>query len=495
MRILNTSQLPPLTAFEEEQLYNGLDCCITREVWDAIHPQLDDVTARTYDFSRALQAPILEMRCRGVLIDTARRAEVLDLYFEDLDRLERQLSRIVLEGVGLDSFNWASTKDLRHLFYDVLHIPPVKKGGRPTVDVNALEKLDAYLIARQIVRHILAIRELGKRIAFLRTPLDPDGRMRSSYNIAGTNTGRLSSAFSEFGTGGNLQNVEERLRSIFIPDRGMKFGKFDAKSGESYVVGAIEWNLFGDGTYLDAVESGDIHTAVARLCWPRLGWTGDLLTDKGIAERPYYRHYTYRFMCKKLGHGSNYDGQPPTLAQQSRLPIRVVQNFQAIYFPAFPAHRRWQEWVGDTVLRRGYLVTLTGRKRWFHARRNDPATIREAIAYDPQGSLADVVNTALLNIWREHHVPIVMHDHDALTFMYPAEREDEVIPWIADRIETPIPLNDGRTLRIPYDCKVGWNKAEFDPETNPYGLRDYHGHDERQPEPRLSILDRPFKKA
>ena len=51
----------------------------------------------------------------------------------------------------------------------------------------------------------------------------------------------------------------------------MKFVKFDAKSGEIYVVGAIEWNLFEDPTYLDAVDSGDVHTAVARICWPELG--------------------------------------------------------------------------------------------------------------------------------------------------------------------------------------------------------------------------------
>src|SRR6266403_279501 len=112
-------------------------------------------------------------------------------------------------------------------------------------------------------------------------------RLRRSYNIAGTNTGRFSSSFSEFGTGGNLQNVEESLRSIFISDEGYKFAKFDAKSGESFIVGAIEWNLFDDPRYLEACESGDPHTAVARICWPNLGWTGSLEQDKSIAEQSY----------------------------------------------------------------------------------------------------------------------------------------------------------------------------------------------------------------
>ena len=498
MKIIKTHEVNPksLSEWELDQVYNAKDVCVTREVYDVISQQLDPVTAKTYAFSKALQGPVLEMRCRGVLVDQARRAEVLEEFWELLDRLERQLNSIVLDGVGLLTFNWNSPADLKRLFYDVLGIPEVKSKGRVSTDVNALEKIQAYTVAKVIVHHILAMRELSKRISVLRTPLDPDGRMRTSYNIAGTNTGRFSSSFSEFGTGGNLQNVEEFLRSIFIPDPGMKFAKCDAKSGESYAVGAIEYNLFNDPTYLDAVESGDVHTAVAKLCWPELPWSGVLKYDKNIAEQPYYRHYTYRFMCKKLGHGSNYGGQPFTLAQQSRLPISVVQQFQPKYFAAFPAHRTWQQWVAETVLRVGHLTTLTGRKRWFHGRRNDPSTIREAIAYDPQGSLADIVNRALLNIWRSGLCPVVMHDHDALTFMYPEAQEDELIPQIMKALEVRIPLAHGRELLIPYDCKVGWNKGDFDSEKNPQGLKDYDPSGEkRQREKKFGLLDRPIRRS
>jgi DNA polymerase I len=498
MKIIHTDQVTPKdirSQWEKDQIYNGLDCCVTLEVLEATQPQLDKHTAATYEFSKALQGPILEMRLRGVLVDQARKAQVIDEYFESLDRLERQLDEIVLNGVGMPTFNWRSNDNLKELFYDRLQIPPIRSKGRTSVDVNALERLDAYVIARSIVRHILAMREIGKKISVLKTATDPDGRIRTSYNIAGTNTGRFSSSFSEFGTGGNLQNVEESLRSIFIADPGMKFAKFDAKSGESFVVGAIEWNLFNDARYLEACESGDPHTAVARICWPNLGWSGDLGHDKGIAEQPYYRHYSYRFMCKKLGHGSNYGGQPFTLAQQSRLPISVVQQFQPKYFSAFPAHQQWQSWVDDQLRRYGYLVSLTGRKRWFLGRRNDADTLRGAIAYDPQCSLADIVNRAMLNVWTSRDAILVMHDHDALTVMYPAEREDEIIPRILRQLEVPIKLERGRTLLIPYDCKVGWNKGEFHATKNPEGLRDYAGTDERKRNPEVHLLDRIVHRA
>ena len=483
-----------LSAFENDMVYNGLDCCITREVWDAIEPQFNSNQhpefRSTYEFSKALQGPVLEMNARGVRIDSARKAQVIDEFHDQLDHLERNLERIVLEGVGMPGFNWRSNDDLKHLFYTRLGIPAIRYQGRITVNRNALEKMEAYTIAKAIISHMSAMREIAKKVSVLKTEIDPDGRMRTSYNIAGTDTGRFSSSYSEYGTGGNLQNIEESLRSVFISDPGMKFAKFDAKSGESYVVGAIEWNLFADPTYLDAVDSGDVHTAVARICWPELPWTGDFAKDKDIAETPFYRHYTYRFMCKKLGHGSNYGGKPETLSTQSKLPIGVVRSFQPKYFAAFPAHERWQGWVTSQIYTRGYLISLTNRKRFFWGRRNDPETIRAAIAFDPQGGLADIVNTAMLRIWRQRIAILMMQDHDALTFQYPEELEAEIIPEIQSLLTEEIPLKNGRTLLIPYDCKVGWNKGNWDEGKNPNGLKDWKGQDKRQRIEEAGILDR-----
>lgn len=492
MRIIKTHEMDPksLTEFERDMAYNGLDCCVTRDVFDAQLPQLDPERKATYEFSKALQAPTIEMRCRGVLVDHFRKAEVIDGYFEIMDHLERNLDRIVLDGVGMATFNWRSHRDLQRLFYEELGLPPIRKSGRPTTDRGARERLAVYPTAQQIVAHINVLTELGDKISVLKTAIDPDGRIRTSYNIAGTSTGRFSSSLSEFGTGGNLQNVEESLRSIFISDPGYKFAKCDAKSGESFCVGAIEWNLFHDGRYLDVCESGDPHTAVARICWPNLPWTGDIAADKHLAESPYYRHYTHRFMCKKLGHGSNYGGKPQTLAEQAKLPTSVVVQFQPRYFQAFPAHLHWQAWVEETLRKKGCLTSLMGRKRYFFGRRNDPATLREAIAYDPQSSLADIVNTAMLNIWRKNYVQIVGHVHDALIFQYPEEMEDELIPRLMEDLIVEVPLAHGRALRIPYDCVVGWNQGKYDPEKNPNGFKEYTGHDDRTRQETAGILDR-----
>ena len=491
MKIIDTSEVTPdaLTKWERDQVYNGLDCCVTAEVLDVLLPQLDEFTTRTYEFSKSLQAPVLEMRLRGVLVDQARKEEVIEEFYEKLDRLERNLDRIVLEGVGMPTFNWRSNPDLRRLFYDYLGIPVIRKAGKPTTDRDALERMEAYSIAAPIVRHLLAIRDLGQKIGVLRTDIDPDGRIRTSYNIAGTSTGRFSSSLSEFGTGTNLQNIEESLRSIFIADPGCKFAKFDAKQGESYVVGGIEWNLFQDGKYLDACESGDIHTAVAKICWPEVHWTGDRRLDKEIAEKPYYRHYSRRFMCKKIGHGTNYGGKPRTLSNQAKIELGAVEQFQPKYFLAFPAHQRWHAWTQAQLYATGTIISLTGRKRQFWGRRNDDSTLREAMGFQGQ-ALVDIVNRGMLNIWHARDAILMMHDHDALTVQYPEEQEDDIVPKILAQLEVPIPLENGRTLLIPYDCKVGWNKGEFDAKTNPDGLRDYDPNDKRRRTPPVHILDR-----
>jgi DNA polymerase I-like protein with 3'-5' exonuclease and polymerase domains len=498
-RVIRTDQSKPedlANQMERDWVYNGLDCCVTAEVLEGQLPQFDPVTRATYEFSLALQAPVLEMRLRGVRIDQQRKVEVIDEFYEKIDQLERQLERIVLEGVGLSHFNWRSNPDLQTLFYDKLGIPTIRKQGRPTVDRNALEKMEAYTVAKPIISHMSALRELSKKISVLKTEIDPDGRVRTSYNIAGTDTGRFSSSFSEFGTGGNLQNVEESLRSIFISDPGTKWAKCDAKSGESFVVGAIEWNLFDDARYLEACESGDPHTAVARICWPTLPWTGQLKADKALAEQPYYRHYTHRFMCKKLGHGSNYGGRADTLAAQSKLPVEVVQAFQPLYFSAFPSHQAWHRWLERELATRGCLTSLGGRKRWFWGRRTDPDTIRAALAYDPQETLAKVVNRAMLHIWCQNYCTLMFHDHDALTFQYPEHLEDEIIPRIMRDLIQPIPLKNGRTLAIPYDCEVGWNKGHYDARSNPDGLRSYVAGDQgRKRQAEVSILDRPVRRA
>jgi len=480
MRAIKTHELSqlnlPLSATDQHWLYNGLDACLTHEIFHVIEPQLDEVTRATYDFSKALQGPVLEMRLRGILVDQGRRSQVISEYERQLHQLEAQLERVLSEGLGLNDFNWRSPKQLLDLFYGVLALPSIKKRNSkgiwaPTVDRDALERLDVHFVAQPIISHILALRDIGKKIGVLKTEIDNDGRMRTSYNIAGTTTGRFSSSLGDFGTGTNLQNIESRLRSVFVSDPGFKFAYIDLEQAESRLVGAIEWNLFHDGKYLDACESGDLHTAVCRLAWTdQLHWTGTLATDRVLAEQPFYRQHSYRHMAKVLGHGTNYNGKPFTMAKHTKLDQRLIATFQDRYFAAFPAHRQWHAAVAQELWTNGYLTTLTGRRRWFFGRRNDDATIREAVAFDPQGSVGDILNRGMLAVWRLDRVQLLLQIHDAILVQYREDQESDLIPLLVKIIQHPIQLKHNRTLTIPAEAKVGWNWGEWDAAKNPDGL-------------------------
>lgn len=94
----------------------------------------------------------------------------------------------------------------------------------------------------------------------------------------------------------------------------------------------------------------------------------------------------------------------------------------------------------------------------------------------------------MLNIWRNRTAIVMMHDHDALTFMYPEEIEDEIIPKLLSQLTISVPLQNGRELRIPYDVEVGWNKSHYDAARNPDGLKAYSGTDARRRQPIRNLV-------
>lgn len=482
---------------EKLWLYNALDCCVTHEVRDVIHPMLDEVTSKTYGFSMALAAPILEMNMRGVLIDAKSKADLIRAYDTDLVRLRAQLDRIVSSGIGYQGLNPNSPKQLIDLFYNVLRIPAIRKRNGaghyvPTVGRDALERLENYFHAKPIVNHILKIRELSKRLGTLRTDIDSDSRIRTSYNIAGTTTGRLSSRLSDFGTGTNLQNIEPRLRRIFVSDSGWKFANIDLEQADARGVGAILWNKYRDATLLEAFNSGDLHTYVCRLAWSDVSWTGDIKRDRALADEPFYRHFSRRDLAKKLGHGTNYMGTPPTMAKHTKLERALIEDFQRRYFKIFPSIPRWHIDVRMQLAHIGYITTLLGRKRWFHGRRDDDSTVREAVAYEPQSITSDTINEGLLEVWRRiPRVQLLLQVHDSILIQYREQDEDTLLPEVLQCLTIPRTLSNNRSFVIPAEAQVGWNWAKQD-SSNPDGLIKWKGQGsdnrKRQHAP-SSILD------
>jgi DNA polymerase I-like protein with 3'-5' exonuclease and polymerase domains len=444
------------------------------------------------------------MNMRGTLIDQEAREQAIVAYRVDKEKLQHNFHRIADEVFGITaekgSTVWGSPKKLMELFYTKMKVPPVKKRNQqgqyvPTVNREALERLRAYFHAKPLVEHILALRDIGKKLGFLSTEIDNDGRIRTSFNIAGTTTFRLASSLSDFGgTGTNLQNIERRLRRVFIPDEGYKFANIDLEQADARNVGAIIATLFNDYTFLDACESGDLHTTICKLAWFELPWTGEPKQDRAIADQIAYRDLTYRDLSKKLGHGTNYYGKPYTMSRHTKLPQDIIRSFQSKYFGAFPISR-WHDSVRAEIAKNGTLTTLYGRRRHFFGRRNDDSTLREAIAYCPQSMTADQINQALLNIWQHaphQHVQLLIQVHDSILLQYHEDKEKELIPLITSLMGAPLTLPSGRVFDVPHEVKVGWNWADATPD-NPQGLVKFNGGDplrKREARKTTHILDR-----
>jgi len=458
------------------QVYNTLDCCLTHEIFGKISKQLDDNSRLIYNFERALQAPVLEMMERGFRVDQYERQKGIASLREQASHLQFWLDSMA-QAIWGAPLNAQSPKQLAAFFYGTMRLPEqwkYEKGSRKlSTDREALEKLAVYFYARPIVDTILEIRNVKKRLSVLETEIDFDGRMRTSYNIAGTETGRWSSSENAFGTGTNLQNVTPELRKIFVSDPGFKLLGIDLEQAESREVGWQCGVLFGDWSYLDAAYGGDLHTLACKLIWPQLGWTGEKKADRTIADRIFYRGFSYRDMAKRGGHGSNYLGTPFTMARHLKVPTKLMETFQSAYFTAFPGIPRWHRWTAQQLQQSRLLVTPFGRRRHFFGRPNDDATLREAIAFVPQSSTGDRMNLGLWRIWKymRDRVQLIAQVHDAVYFQFPEHLDENEIAREALALIDIRLQHNGHELIVPGEAKSGWNWGNYDAEKNPNGLK------------------------
>jgi DNA polymerase I-like protein with 3'-5' exonuclease and polymerase domains len=468
-----------------EQIYNALDCCLTYEVFQKLSEQAL-AAEPAYSFERAMQGPVLEMMLRGFRVDPGARELGIAETKRNLDRLTHIINTLSNAVMDKD-LNPNSSIQLKELFYGRIGIPEIKSyvKGELKFQMNrdTIEQIEDYFPARLIAASVLDFRDQLKTLNVLETEVDRDWRMRTSYNIGGTKSARFSSSKSPEGTGTNLQNITESLRHILIADPGHILVGIDAEQSDSRMVGFMCGVLFDDWRYLDACESSDLHTAVARLTWPNLGWTGDIKKDRKIAERPFYRHYTYRDCCKRLGHGTNFLGKATTLSKMIHIPLALVEPFQELYFEAFPAIQKWHAWTAGELQTKKRLTSIHGRVRDFFDRTDADETLRKGLAFLAAAPTADNLNLGMYRVWKQMpEVQLLAQVHDAIYFQFPEDLDpQEIIPRAQALLETPLRAPNGRIFYVPTDAKIGYNWGNYVPgdeekgipEKNPKGLRKF----------------------
>lgn len=256
--------------------YNCLDAVNTFECFEVLSGVIRSLKRESvYNFQmRELHAPVLKIVLRGCRIDKAARGNLSMDLFESMAKIEQWF----IDTLG-QPLNPRSGKQMKELFYGDFKQKEILnyKTGNATLNDEALQKLaQREPLLRPLVEAISDYRTLGVyQSTFVEMPLDPDGRVRTSFNIAGPETFRFSSSENAFGRGGNLQNIPgadksggflPNIRKLFIPDYGYVLIDADLEKADAQVVA---WEA-DDKTLMQMFREGvDIHLENAKVIYNR----------------------------------------------------------------------------------------------------------------------------------------------------------------------------------------------------------------------------------
>ncbi len=427
--------------------YAAEDADITLRLKEVLEPQLDEKNAR-YVLEK-VEAPLIsvlaDMEREGVRIDD----KMLEGYSKELEIDIAQLEKDIQELAGV-KFNIASPKQLGEVLFDKLQLDPKAKKTK-TGQYKTDEEVLSYLAREhEIAQKIIDFRQLQKLKSTYVDALPllvnkHTGRVHTSFNQAVAATGRLSS------TDPNVQNIPIRtdrgreIRKAFIPrDENHLLLSADYSQIELRIVAAIS----EDKGMIDDFKQGlDIHTATAAKVF------GVSLED---VDRDMRRK------AKMVNFGIIYGISAFGLSQRLEIPRKEAAEIIESYFLQYPDIKRYMNDTIEQARERGYVETLLGRRRYLRDINSANHTVRgfaerNAINAPIQGSAADMIKLAMINIHRrfdEMQVKskMILQVHDELLFdVYTPELED-LKPVIK------MEMLNAMELAVPLEVEMGAGK-------------------------------------
>jgi len=527
--------------------YNLKDCLGTHECKQHLYAALKGFSApKVYlqsirnwnvlglytDVIQPLIGELLTTELRGVKIDIAKREEASEELTGKIAAAQERLNEIAGHALNVNS-----PLQLKAFFFKECGIEEQvnRKTGKVSTSEEILLKMTDRLSAEQRTREEAAAKATKKRKApskqvekwareetalraipnvleirghkkikktYLQAQLDPDERIRTSYNPAGTDFGRLASSKSPLGSGGNLQNIPPGIcREIFVadsceslegaahcydvlptipvrdkkdPDKIKEVPAWtidplhppdvcvkdscmlwlagDLSQAEARIVAYIA----PEANMIAAFESGqDIHIYNASLLF-------DLPYESMHGESP------ERFIAKHLVHACNYKVGKARFADTVNIkasmhgvnvfftPERAGEVMQ-LYYTKFSGIPAFHVFVEEQIKKSHMLWNLFGRPHVFFDRADDNV-FRTGYACIPQGTVADMVNIGYVRVAKRF--PVVLQVHDSITIQVKPSQVEDGMKVMTDAFN--IPLNaHGKEFYIPMDFKIGpsWENA------------------------------------
>ncbi|WP_246085443.1 DNA polymerase I [Solitalea koreensis] len=431
--------------------YAAEDADVTLQLRDAFTPILSNLNAikLAEEVENPLVYVLADIEKEGIRIDEAGLAEYSKELKHDIHRLEKQ----IYEKAGL-KFNIASPKQLGEVLFDKLQLDPKAKKTKTGQYQTGEDVLTALAPKHEMVQDVLDFRQLQKLkstyVDALPLMINPrTGRVHSSFNQAVAATGRLSS------NNPNLQNIPIRT------EKGREVRRaFIAKDNDHVLLSAdysqIELRIIAeiskDEGMMDAFIQGlDIHRATAAKVY-------GLSLDEVTSEQ--------RRNAKAVNFGIIYGQSAFGLSQNLGIPRKEAAEIIDNYFIQYP---RIKQYMHDTInfaREQGFVETILGRRRYLRDITSANATVRgfaerNAINAPIQGSAADMIKVAMINIHRELkaqkvETKMILQVHDELVFDVPKSEIEQVRPIIEEQMKSAIKME----VPILVESGIGQNWLE-----------------------------------
>lgn len=431
--------------------YAGEETDIGLRLWLILKPRLaaESVTTVYETLERPLAPVLARMERHGVKVERATLASLSLSFAQTIARLEDEIRELAGE-----DFNIGSPKQLGEILFDKMSL----EGGRRTktgawsTDAAALEELAA--LGHELPRKVLEWRVLAKLKSTytdaLPAYIHPEtGRVHTSYALAATTTGRLSSQEP------NLQNIPVRtaegraIRKAFVAEKGNKLISADYSQIELRVLA----HMADTPTLRQAFADGlDIHAMTASEMF------GVPIENMDPAIRR---------KAKAINFGIIYGISSVGLAAQLGISRSEAGAYIRTYFERFPGIRDYMEAMKAEARRQGYVKTLFGRKVHYPEINTKNPSLRgnyerAAINAPIQGSAADIIRRAMIRMGPALaeaglSARMLMQVHDELVFEAPEGEVDKTMEVARSVMEKAPEPALRLTVPLKVDARSGDN--------------------------------------
>ena len=435
--------------------YAGEDADITLRLWLLFKQRLLQMHKVTvYEtLERPLSPVLMEMERAGIKVDRGVLAKLSGEFAIKQGAVEVEIHRLAGQ-----PFNIGSPKQLGEILFEKMALPGGKRTATGAWSTDASTLDDLANGGLELARGILDWRQLAKlRSTYtdaLPQYINPNtGRVHTSYAMAATSTGRLSS------TDPNLQNIPvrtdegRRIRTAFIADSGNKLVSADYSQIELRVLAHVAdipqlRKAFADGLDIHAMTASEMFGV------PIAGM------DSAVRRR-----------AKAINFGIIYGISAFGLANQLSISREEAGEYIRTYFKRFPGIKDFMETTKAFARANGYVETIFGRRMHF-PRINSPNPSekafleRAAINAPIQGSAADIIRRAMVRMMPAIHeaglrAQMLLQVHDELIFECPADEAEATCAVVAKvMIAAPDPaLKMFVPLQVDARAANNWDEA------------------------------------